>query len=110
MPTLYCDSHGRDHEDTTVKNQELYRQEGESVLIVRGTLISGPFHCDRCNAVLKKGQPATLLMAYPGWMTESMTDYEFLYESRYFAIEKAEVAVYGTDWPGVASPNPARKP
>jgi hypothetical protein len=101
MPHLLCDKHGREQEAATRKHEELYQQEGETVLIVKGTLISGPWHCDRCNAVLKKGQPAILLMAYPRWMTEGMTDYDFLYESRYFATGKAEVAVYGADWPGV---------
>lgn len=102
MPRLYCEAHGRDHEDTSARNQELYRQEGDTVLIVKGTLISGPWLCDRCNAELKKGQPAILLLAYPRWITESMDKYDFSYERRYFAVEKAKVAVYGAEWPGVA--------
>lgn len=101
MPHLYCEAHGRDHEDTTARNQELYRQEGDTVLIVKGALISGPWHCDRCNAVLEEGQSATLLLAYPRWMTERMNDYDFLYESRYFAAGEAAVAVYGAEWPGI---------
>jgi hypothetical protein len=99
MPRLYCEEHGREQEADTSRNQELYRQEGESVLIVKGRLISGPWRCDRCNATLTKGTLACLLTAFPGWMTESMYDYDFAYERKYFGKTHDGAAVYGAAWP-----------
>ena len=83
-------------------NQRRYREEGETVLIVRGRLISGPWLCDRCNAELDAGMVAWLVSAFPRWVTESTPDYDFASERRYFALEGDEVTAYGAAWPGVA--------
>lgn len=104
MPRLYCEAHGRDHEAATVENQELYRQEGETVLIVRGRLRSGPWLCDKCNALLSKGRRATFTVAYPLHITETVQEYDFAYEQRYFDMENAELAVYGAAWPVLMVP------
>ena len=77
MPHLYCEKHGREHKARTSERQELYRQEGESVLIVKDRLISGPWLCDSCNAVLKRGTLAYLCIAYPRFVTESLREYDF---------------------------------
>ncbi len=53
MPYLYCAAHGRGHENRVIGQQEEYRQQGESVLIVHGTLKSGPHRCDKCNVPLE---------------------------------------------------------
>jgi hypothetical protein len=58
MPYLFCEAHGREHEADASAAQEEYRQAGESVVTVKGTLISGPWLCDRCNARLVKGARA----------------------------------------------------
>jgi hypothetical protein len=102
MAYLFCEEHGREHEAETRSSQEHYRREGETVLAVKGRLISGPWRCDRCNAVLKRGRPAWLFAAFPRWVAESIGEYEFKYERRYFAVEHSAVAVYGAEWPGVA--------
>jgi hypothetical protein len=103
MPYLFCEKHGREHEDSAAGQQEAYRQEGESVLTMRGTLISGPWLCDRCNASLTKGTHAYLASAFPAWVGEGTEDYDFAYERRYFAVEKAEAKLYGARWPGLAA-------
>jgi hypothetical protein len=101
MPNLYCAVHGRGHENRVIAQQELYREAGESVLIVHGTLTGGPHRCDECNATLGRGDPAALLSAFPRHLTEGMDAYDFAYERRYFAMAKATAAVYGTPWPDV---------
>ena len=100
MPRLYCETHGRDREAEIIANQETYRQEGESVLVVKGRLTCGPFLCDRCNKALAAGQPAYLISAMPGWVAEGLIDYDFGCEREYFAMAKTDTAtVYGADWP-----------
>ena len=100
MPRLYCDTHGREREAEILANQDTYRQEGESVLVVKGRLIRGPFLCDRCNKKLAAGKPAWLISALPGWVADGLIDYDFGYEREYFAMAKTDTAtVYGTDWP-----------
>jgi hypothetical protein len=99
MPRLYCHQHGQEHEAATKARQEFYRQEGETVVIIKGRLIDGPFLCDRCNAELKEGDPACLASAFPRWITESTHDYKFTYEFRYFALEDDAITVYGAPWP-----------
>ena len=47
MPYLFCETHGREHEAGAAGREEAYRKEGETVLTMRGTLISGPWQCDR---------------------------------------------------------------
>ncbi len=100
MPRLYCEEHGREDDARIIGRQEHYRQEDESVLVVRGKLISGPWCCDRCNATLRKGAIAWLFSAYPRWIAEGLTDYDFGQERQYFAMGKYDKAtVYGADWP-----------
>lgn len=100
MPYLHCEKHGPEREAVTAANQEEYRQLGESVLIVKGTLISGPWRCDRCNAVLDKGDPATLHSAFPAHCREDLYQYDFDYEQDYFAMKNSDQAiVYGAPWP-----------
>ena len=104
MATLFCEPHGREHEARVIGQQAIYRQEGETILIVKGKLISGGWLCDRCNAPLEKGNPACLLVVFPRWITEQIPGYDFIREREYFAVEKAEVAVYGAEWPGGSPP------
>jgi hypothetical protein len=100
MAWLYCSVHGRGQENFTIARQADYRQEGESVLIAHGTLTSGGWHCDRCNARLRRGDPATLMTAFPRYITEAMDEYDFASERRYFELAKVDVKRYGASWPG----------
>lgn len=100
MPRLYCEKHGRQCEADIIANRDTYRQEGESVLVVKGRLKCGPFLCDRCNKELAAGQAAWLISALPGWVADGLIDYDFGYEREYFAMAKTDTAtVYGADWP-----------
>lgn len=100
MPYLLCQTHGEEHEASCQEEQETYRQLGETVVIVSGTLISGPWKCDRCGAALKKGTMAHLLTAYPRHFADELTDYDYGNEQRYFKVEKAAVNIYGAMPPG----------
>src|SRR5947209_4133545 len=102
MPYLYCAVDGKDHENLAIAQQDYYRQAGESVLIVHGTLKSGPWKCDKCNTRLKRGDAATLMTAIPRHIAEGMDSYDFAYEQRYFDMKRAEVKVYGAKWRGAA--------
>ena len=42
------------------------------------------------------------MTAFPRSMTAGMGDYDFAHEKRYLRMKRAEVAVYGAEWPGVA--------
>jgi hypothetical protein len=113
MPHLYCETHGRDREAQIIRNQDKYRQEGESMLVVRGRLTCGPFLCDRCNRELAAGQTAWLISALPGWVAEGLTDYDFGYEREYFAMAKTDMATaYGAGWPddSIRRRRPFRRP
>jgi hypothetical protein len=110
MPYLFCGKHGREHEADARQNQAHYRREGESVLVIKGRLISGPWQCDQCNAPLEKGAQASLFAAYPSWMTESTYEYDFWHERKYFELEHAEVTVYGAAWPVTLVAKPGRPP
>lgn len=105
MPYLFCKRHGRQHEASSRGSQEEYQQIGETVVIVSGTLISGPWQCDRCNAALNKGDAAYLVAAYPSHYADELAAYDYGYERRYFQVEKATVKVYGAmPVAGIASP------
>jgi hypothetical protein len=106
MPYLYCAAHGREHENRVIGQQEDYRQEGESVLIVHGTLTGGAQRCDKCNATLRRGDAATTLSAFSRHVVDGMGDYDFASERRYFDMAKASAAVYGTPWPDAARLRP----
>jgi hypothetical protein len=100
MPYLYCEKHGQEHLARTVEHQDELRQEGESVLAVTGTLITGIWLCDRCNAELDKGDRAVWVYAFPSHCRPDLYDYDFGYELEYFAMTKSDTAtVYGADWP-----------
>lgn len=102
MPYLYCEQHGQAHEADTIENQERYREEGETVLIVSGPLKTGPWLCDSCNNQIARGSTAYLLSPLPGWITESTDKYGLVYERQYFAMKgKERIAVYGAAWPGI---------
>jgi hypothetical protein len=101
MPYLFCAAHGREHENRTIEQQEEYRQQGESVLIVHGTLKSGPWQCDKCNVLMKPGDAAMLMTPFPRHFAGGMDGYDFASEKRYFDMKRAEVAVYGVQWPDV---------
>ena len=58
MPRLYCERHGQEHQARVIGNDAIYRGEGESVLIVAGTLITGGWLCDQCNRPLRRGKAA----------------------------------------------------
>jgi hypothetical protein len=102
MPYLYCVAHGRGHENRAIGQQEEYRQQGESVLIVHGALKSGPWQCDTCSVPLKRGEAAMLLTAFPRHVTGGMDGYGFASEKRYFDMKRAQAVVYGVQWPDVA--------
>jgi hypothetical protein len=106
MPHLFCTTHGEKHGASCREDQEEYRRLGETVVIVRGTLISGPWHCDRCNARLKKGDTAWLMTAFPSYYAEQLTGYDYRHERQYFRVERAIVKVYGAISPG-GIPGPA---
>ncbi len=38
MPRLYCKRHGTEHEARVIGQEAVYRQDGEIILIVKGTL------------------------------------------------------------------------
>lgn len=100
MPRLYCSVHGRGLENFAIARQADYREGGESVLIVHGTLRSDGRHCDKCNATLRRGDAAMLLTAFPRDITETMHEYDFTSEERYFDVTKADMKRYGANWPG----------
>jgi hypothetical protein len=113
MPYLFCAEHGEEYQARVGGQEELYRREGETIIVLSGRLRSGPWLCDKCNALLGRGSRATLAIAYPRHMTETIHEYDFAYERRYFAVEKAEVSVYGAEWPVVLLPDsgrPAHRP
>jgi hypothetical protein len=100
MPRLYCTEHGKEHEATCHEEQENYRLLGETVLIVKGTLTSGPWRCDRCNTRLTKGNPAYLVTAFSRHFAEELDGYDYGYERQYLAMERAEAKLYGAEPPG----------
>ena len=119
MPRLYCEAHGREREVDIIANQDMYREEGEAVLVVKGRLSSGPFLCDRCNAGLDIGDRASLISSFPKHFYDSLHGYDFSYELAYFAMTKNdEAASYGAQWPDdsirhrrpVRRKQPARRP
>jgi hypothetical protein len=100
MPRLYCQQHGQEQEAAALASQDAYRQEGESVLVVSGTLIGGLWQCDRCNATLRKGDRATLVSAFPSHSRPDLYGYDLGYELEYFAMTKSDTATaYGAPWP-----------
>ncbi len=100
MPQLYCEQHGQEREADTIEHQDELRQEGETVLVISGTLATGPWLCDRCNAPLGKGDRATLVSAFPSHCRDDLHGYDFGYERQYFAMTANDQATaYGADWP-----------
>jgi hypothetical protein len=100
MPDLYCEKHGWEREAGIIERQEEYRQQGECVLVVSGTLISGPWLCDKCNARLKEGNRAMLVSAFAHLWRDGLYDYDFHYERRYLAMTADDrAAAYGAEWP-----------
>jgi hypothetical protein len=102
MPYLLCEQHGHSREAMFAREQDDYRQAGESVLVVKGTLISGPWQCDRCNVKLTRGHKACMATAFARHYTGGTQDYDFAPEKRYFDMTRAQVAVYGVQWPSLA--------
>jgi hypothetical protein len=100
MPRLYCEQHGREHEASTILQQEHYRQEGEAVLIVKGWLSSGPWLCDKCNATLPRGGMAYLLVFFSKAFTFELESYDFSYERRYFG-RRFDATAYGASVRGI---------
>jgi hypothetical protein len=100
MPYLYCEKHGRAHEAHIIEQQDKYRQADETVLVTAGTLVSGPWQCDKCNASLRPANTAVLVSAFPSHCREDLCGYDFGYERQYFAMTKGDTAtVYGAEWP-----------
>lgn len=100
MPWLYCETDGRRHEAYAVADSDALRRDGESELIVSGTLASGPWRCDSCNTPLNQGDRAVFHAIFPGHITKSMVEYDFSYEREYFALEgDLTVTNYGASWP-----------
>jgi hypothetical protein len=99
MARLLCETHGQEEEAETIRDQDKHRAANECILVVRGKLISGPWHCDRCNRELRAGATAYLRTGLPQWVADGLIDYDFGYEREYFAMGKADTAnVYGADW------------
>jgi hypothetical protein len=97
---LYCEQHGREHEAGIAARKNDYLREDETMLVVRGTLISDPWHCDSCNVQLKKGMTAILVSAFPGHCSDQLHCYDFGYERQYFAMTSGDTATaYGAEWP-----------
>ena len=92
MSSLYCKTHGEEKEAEARADDEEMREDGESVLIVHGRLISGPWRCDRCNAELNEGDEAFFEAIYPRHITEQIYDYDFSYEREYFALHDGSLA------------------
>lgn len=100
MPRLLCIEHGREHEAAAKTQRQVGGDDSESVLFVTGTLISGPWHCDKCNARLDRGGTASLMSFVDGRSGSGIPDYDIGYERRYFAMRgKEKVAVYGAACP-----------
>jgi hypothetical protein len=106
MPRLYCEEHGREHESRCQEEQDNYRLLGETVLMVSGTLISGPWNCDRCNVRMKKGSRAWLMTAFLRCFAENLDGYDYACERQYLSMMNAEARVYGAEPPG-GIPSPA---
>src|SRR5689334_5403991 len=98
MPRLHCERHGREDEVETVRDEGLFREAGECVLIVSGKLTTGPWLCDRCNAELSKGAYAYLATGFPRWMVEGPEPYDFRYERGYFGSRFDRATFYGARW------------
>jgi hypothetical protein len=100
MPYLYCQKHGREREAGIIERQDDYREADETVLVASGTLVSGPWLCDRCNAQLRPGHTAVLVSAFPSLWRSDLYDYDFGYERQYFAMNESDTATaYGVEWP-----------
>jgi hypothetical protein len=100
MPRLYCKNHGREREAGVVEQRDVYRRAGETLLVVTGTLISGPWYCDRCNLRLQPGNLAVLVSAFPSHYCDELCNYDFGYERQYFAmIGGDKAAAYGAGSP-----------
>jgi hypothetical protein len=94
MPYLYCEQHGREREATILGRQDVYRQADEAMLVASGMLTTGPWQCNRCAGLLRKGDQAILVSAFPSHFQDELHDYDFGYERQYFAM-----TAYGAEWP-----------
>ena len=100
MPYLYCEKHGREREAGIIEQQDEYREAAENMLVAGGTLVSGPWLCDSCNAQLRKGDTAVLVSAFPSHCRDDLYGYDFGYERQYFAMKASDTATaYGAEWP-----------
>jgi len=104
MPYLFCKPHGQEHAADCEKDQDTYRQLGETVMIVSGRLHSGGWLCDRCNVPLKIGATAYLLTSYPEHFARELEGYDYANERHYFQMESIEVNIYGAMPPGGVAP------
>ena len=100
MPYLFCLVHGPAREAGTIVMQDELRAEGECVLVIEGSLCTGPWRCDSCNAQLAIGDRAWLKAAFPRHVYDDLVEYDFSYERDYFALTPGDrVASYGMEWP-----------
>jgi hypothetical protein len=96
--TSIAKKHGREREAGIIERQEVYWQEGETVLVASGTLTTGPWLCDKCNAQIRPGTTAVLVRAFPRLWRSDLYDYAFGYERQYFAMNEGDtVAAYGAE-------------
>ena len=95
MPYLFCAEHGREEEAECEAEQENYLLLGEAVLVVTGSLISGPWRCDRCDGPLKKGEPAFVVTGFSHHFASDLAGYDYSYERRYFSMREVRAAAYG---------------
>jgi hypothetical protein len=107
MPYLFCHKHGQEHEASCRDSEEEYRMLGETVVVVSGRLINGPWQCDRssCGTRLDKGDKASRVTAFPSHFADELATYDYAAERQYFQMETATVTLYGAIPPdGIADP------
>ena len=100
MPHLFCEEHGREHEETYEAEQEDYRFLGETVLVVTGPLKSPSDRCDRCRTRLRRGQRGYVVTAFPRCSPEGLDRYDYAQGREYFLPGQMTSRRYGAVPPG----------
>ena len=98
MPRLYCTKDGEAYLKSHVgRSEESY--EGEGITVTKGQLLDSCWVCDKCNASLKEGDMAYLIMNWLPDMYEDFLYYDFGYERDYMDFELEDITVLGWEWP-----------
>lgn len=88
MASLYCMDDGIHVYNEDMENHDSQCQTGDLVQHAIGRLISGPWRCDRCNALLEVGDEVIFTrILYHG-------PDENAYESEYINLEYAKIEVF----------------